>query len=445
MSGIFLWLLVSNCAGARVATFSLALFACMPMELLYGRMVNFEPVILMLMLAGLLGLRYWRVSGNETWYWAAIGVFLVGLWVDWAMHIFVLTMCVSWLFWGGSKNRRTAWYLFAATAFFGVLHLIRIRLLRADAWSDLAHTFFKRVGTQSNIRFTELQWVDRIYSNLSTHFLLVAWALSLVGIVVVLLRKDRSSGYRFLGWSCLLIAITDLLFLCIFQNDSYIHRYIAYYLLVPLAILGGLGFDQIVTRIHTALPSGVLVRPLAEGVLVVSFFCFSAYSGLLKSDGLRDPFRILDTRVSEPPNLIPLLGETIRDNFPPQADVLCNFLPNYGPQLGYYAQRNLVNNLLDYNSWRNFLEGTSERSVGGVIWLGSPNAREIVAHLPAGTRKYLTIDNQRFCLWKPNVSDATGKSRQSSNIHGAISHLTPSPSSVRPERVNSEIAQIKSI
>ncbi|CAN5826459.1 hypothetical protein BH09VER1_BH09VER1_41940 [soil metagenome] len=444
LSGLFLWLLVSNCIGARVATFCLALFVCMPMELLYGQMVNFEPVILTLMLGGLLCLRYWRVTGNETWRWVAIGAFLAGLWVDWAMHIFVLTLCLSWLWRGESRNRRTAWYLIVATVFFGALHLVRIRLLRPDAWSDLAHTFFKRVGTQSNVPFTEVQWIERIFSNLSIHFISIAWILSVVGVAVILLRKARSEGYRFLGWTCLLITITDLLFLCIFQNDSFIHRYIAYYLIAPVSILGGIGLDLIFERLKGSPSSGGIARPLAAAALVLIFFCFSAYSGLFKSDTLRDQFRILDAQASEPPDLIPQLGETIRDNFAPKTNVLCNFLPNYGPQLGYYAQRTLVNNLLDYGSWRNFLRSDQQTGIGGVIWLDAANSHEIIDHLPPGTKKYLTIENLRFCIWKPLASNTTVGTRQISNFHEGLTHSAPAPLRAAPAPSSPKSSQIKS-
>jgi 4-amino-4-deoxy-L-arabinose transferase-like glycosyltransferase len=58
-SVILLWLLARSCVGIRAASLSAAVFACLPMELLYGKMVNFEPIVLMLILGALLCLRYW--------------------------------------------------------------------------------------------------------------------------------------------------------------------------------------------------------------------------------------------------------------------------------------------------------------------------------------------------------------------------------------------------
>jgi len=47
ISVILVWLLARSCAGVRAATFSVAVFVTLPMELHYGQMVNFEPCTLM--------------------------------------------------------------------------------------------------------------------------------------------------------------------------------------------------------------------------------------------------------------------------------------------------------------------------------------------------------------------------------------------------------------
>ena len=71
---------------------------------------------------------------------------------------------------------------------------------------------------------------------------------------------------------------------------------------------------------------------------------------------MQKQFLVLDFKTSESADLTPKLGETIRDNFEPNTYVLCNFLPVYGPQLGYYAQRNLRNNVVEYRHWQSFLK-----------------------------------------------------------------------------------------
>ena len=60
IGAVLLWLLVKDCTNARTAAFAVIAFAAMPMELRYGRMVNFEPIDLVWMLGALLCLRYWE-------------------------------------------------------------------------------------------------------------------------------------------------------------------------------------------------------------------------------------------------------------------------------------------------------------------------------------------------------------------------------------------------
>src|SRR5438477_1327074 len=107
-SVILLWLLVRSCVGVRAATLSAAVFVCLPMELRYGKMVNFEPPLLMLILSALLCLRYWRLSTNAFWKTAAFGFLVAGMWVDWATYIFVIVLCI-WFLNSKTNDRGFGW------------------------------------------------------------------------------------------------------------------------------------------------------------------------------------------------------------------------------------------------------------------------------------------------------------------------------------------------
>ena len=79
---------------------------------------------------------------------------------------------------------------------------------------------------------------------------------------------------------------------------------------------------------------------------------------------------------------------------------MCNFLPDYGPQLAYYAQRDIVNNLSEYRFWDPHLNDPSKR-VGGVVWVTSnPASQRILSQLPSGSKRFVTFGNITFCLWK---------------------------------------------
>jgi 4-amino-4-deoxy-L-arabinose transferase-like glycosyltransferase len=193
VSVVLLWLLVRSCVGSRTATLSAAVFASLPMELRYGQMVNFEPCVLMFMLGALLCLRYWNFSGNAFWRYGALGVILAGLWVDWAMYIFVLSLCVCLLV-RSSEGRRFARVLLIAAILSATVYLIRIRLLRPDAWENLTHALVVRLGSSGSDRFTEFQWIKSVLSSLLTHFLLLGWVLATAGAVITFRARHRDEG-----------------------------------------------------------------------------------------------------------------------------------------------------------------------------------------------------------------------------------------------------------
>ncbi|MEO6845679.1 MAG: PIG-L family deacetylase [Chthoniobacterales bacterium] len=402
ITGIFLWLLVRNCAGERTAAFSVAIFTVLPMELHYGKMVNFEPLVLLLILGGLLSLRYWQISGLRYWKWAFFGALMLGMWVDWAMHLFVLVLCAYWFIRPDKKMRRIAWTLLLSAIVFSVMYIIRIRMLNPGAWDSLASTFVRRIGATSPIHFTETQWANKISLAFKTHFLPVGWLLSIAGAIVILWKKSRDANLRWLGWACASVTLMDCLFVGIFQNDSYIHPYIAFYLIVPVAVLGGVGLDSMTDWFQKRFEVLNFGRNAVTG-LACLVLIFIGYSGVEQSNAMKRYFSILDFKVAEPPDLIPKLGETIRENFSPDTCVLCNFEPVYGPQLGYYAQRTLLGNISEYPSWEHFLQNPPQKSMGGVIWMNSANARQLLTELPAGTRNFIEVDNIPFCIWKPST------------------------------------------
>ena len=395
-SVLFLWLLVRSAVGVRAATLSAAIFASLPMELRYGQMVNFEPCVLMLILGALLCLRYRQVSGRASWQWAALGFILVGLWVDWAMYLFVVALCAFWLPRARPDERRFVLAAVAGATLSGTLYLLRIHSLRPEAWHNLIDTFLVRLGSGKGGYFTEAQWITRVGKSLVTHFLPMGWILAAIGAAI--LFRGRVDGLRWLGRACGSVFLMDALFVAIFQNDSYIHHYISFYFIAPIAVAAGIALDRLVSR-WRAMVMPRRFRGTGE-LAVILLVIGIGMSGWSRANALNGRFQILDYTTAEPVTLIPELGKAIRATFPSGTHVLCNFLPDFGPHLAYYAQRDIRNNLSEYRFWRTYLDDPSAR-VGGVVWVTSSAASQnIMAKLPAGTKRLVTIENLQFCLWK---------------------------------------------
>jgi LmbE family N-acetylglucosaminyl deacetylase/4-amino-4-deoxy-L-arabinose transferase-like glycosyltransferase len=397
-SALLLWLLVRSCVGTRTATLSAAVFACLPMALRYGQMVNFEPCVLMLILGALLCLRYWTVSGEARWRHAALGVILTGLWVDWAMYIFVVSLCICWL----SRSRDTrsfAKVLILAALFSAACYFIRIQLVRPDAWQNLAHTFIARLGWSSSDQFTGLQWLTKVFHSLALHFLPLGWVLAAAGAFAAFRARQHDKNLLWLLRACVCVFVMDVFFVGAFQNNSYIHQYLSFYLLAPVAILAGIALDRLITFFQSNFTARKFA--LVGELLALALVAAMGTEGLFQTRVLQQQFRILDHRTPEAPNLIPKLGAAIRKTFPPGTRVLCNFLPEYGPQLAYYAQREIVNNLSDYRFWQRFLRDAAE-PVGGVIWVVPRASHDLISKLPPGSKHFVRVGDQSFCLWTRN-------------------------------------------
>jgi Dolichyl-phosphate-mannose-protein mannosyltransferase len=401
VSVVLLWLLVRSCCGIRAASLSAAVFACLPMELRWGRMVNFEPVVLMLILGTLLCLRYWHLSRSSLWQTAAFGLLVIGMWVDWAMYIFVLVLCTWWFLDSNANHTRFASAVLFAALISGLLYFISIRPLKPNAWEDLSNAFLFRIGSGSRApvgfapkHFTEAEWIKRVATSLITYFPPLSWVFAALGGTVMLEGRRRNEGLPWLGWACLMVFTMDAIFLGVFQNASYIHPYIAFYLVAPISMTAGVALDRLITQLD-AFPAPKLFRGLPIYIICILLVA-AGISGEHRARALEEQTRILDYKAVERANLIPELGAAIRESFPSDTCVLCNFFD--GPQLGYYAQRILIQNLVEYRSWTKYLQASPKR-VGGVVWMGPIMAEDIVTKLPVGTKRFVKLGDVSFCFW----------------------------------------------
>lgn len=401
-SAVLLWLLVADCLGLRTATFSTAIFVGLPMSLQYGGMVNFEPVVLMLILLALLARRYEERSGRTVWKVVFYTALFLGMWVDWAMHLFALV----WFAWGISRpereSRRLAWTLLVMAGLSALLYLLRIQLLRPDALQNLYSAFCVRITSDAKYRFTEWQWICRVSHSLVRHYLWSGILMAGLGAVLAY-RRRQEEGIAWIGRAAALVFGMDAVFVGVFQNDSYIHEYIAFYFVVPVALMAGIALNELARQIDdvSKAPS-----PGVVGACVALALAWAGIAaGQAQTHALNRRFCILSLQKEEPESLIPSIGEAIRSHFNPATRVLCNFMPYYGPHLEYYARRQLAPNLAEPDYWKTFLKRT-HGEVGGVVWMGDHEAKAILSRLPPGKKEFVRVANETFCFWQPAAAAA---------------------------------------
>jgi 4-amino-4-deoxy-L-arabinose transferase-like glycosyltransferase len=392
-SAALLWLLVKDCLGPRAATLAAALFASMPMELHYGQMVNFEPCVLAALLAGLLGQRHWERNGGRAWFLLMFGGYFIAVSTAWLGYFFVLAIAVHLIIRGRS---RAGWLLVALALLSGALFLVQIRAASPDAWNNLSGAFRLRLGhsTASGQHIPFAPWAARIVESLFIHILWPSWMLAIGGGLIMVRNRRPDPGMVWLGRVALIFFAMDAFYVGAFRNASYIHNYAAFYFILPVAICGGVALDAAAEWLDSRFPlaAGSVAAVLACAVLGVS--------GWRAADGLLGQAYLLETEDAEPGDLILQIGSLIRAEFPPDTDVMTNFDDGYTPQLSYYAQRRIFNNLTYDIYWQKALQHP-DRPLGGIIWTGDTDAGEVLAVLNTGSKRNVRIGGLQFCVWKP--------------------------------------------
>jgi Dolichyl-phosphate-mannose-protein mannosyltransferase len=405
-SAILLWFLVEGAMGKRAAAFAIALFVTLPMELHYGDLVDYEPSLVMWMLAGLVCLRNWKLRRGSRWAILASVCCLGALWTDWPGYLFTAA-AIGWLLLKKEKqSRRFAITLVALASISGILFLLQIRHVNPEAWRDLRTAMAMRLvsgmqpgsaasGAGATAHFGFCEWLRRIFQALDQDYLRLTWLLVLGG-AIYLFRHRKADGPRWMGWAVVLMALAAVPYLVILRNWSFVHDFASFSAIGSIAILAGAGLEAIWRWIEnrSRSDSARATAAIATALLLPSL----AWAGFNRAEEQRSQFLILEGAAAEAANLIPDLGRYCAKVFPPGTTILCNFDPYYSP-LSYYAKNDVLRNLTTREEWT-FGAADQGKSSGGILWLAAPSAPEILASLPAAEISEVEIDGVRFAVWR---------------------------------------------
>ena len=407
-SALLLWFLVRDTIGRRAAALGVAFFAALPMELHYGDMVDFEPCLVMWMLATLVCLRLWAMRQTKRWAALAALCCFAAVWTDWPGYLFVLSLSVSFLFWRNARRPGFALLLLGIAAVSGILFLLDVRHANPNAWRDLWTAITMRFGSGvapgssaadqiAGLHFTFADWLRRILQALSQDYLAPAWFLVLAG-AIYLARNRKSPGFRWLGWAALQMVAAGIPYLLLLRNWSFIHDFASFFVIGSIAICGGLGIEAAVVWMESRQPTRILQPASAIGAL--GLLVWLAAAGFSRAENQRSQLLMLDGKISEPKTLIRDLGLYLAKNFPRDTTILCNFDPYYSP-VSYYAQKTIARNLSSDDEWKTAADEAGPR-LGGIVWVAAPSAPEILAALPKDETSPVEIDGVSFVVWKPD-------------------------------------------
>jgi hypothetical protein len=310
----------------------------------------------------------------------------------------VLVVCLHFLISPGKRNPRLALLLLGLSLFSIVLFLLYVRSARQDAWQNLIAAFnYRLTRTNANgVGVTWAGWTLRMRHTLTSYILPFSWALGVLGTVGVIQRWKTDESLRWLGWAALCFFAQSAFYIIFFPNASYVHAYAAFYLTLPIAMMGGVAIELFLRwcEVHS---TGMRLAGLATAAAVCLFQIFTGQQLAL---ALNTPLRILD-RNNQPTDLIPELGRLMHEKFPEGTTIIYNY--GWSPHLLYYAQcRPNPKRISTADDWTKAVKDPTIAPVGCVIWLEKANASEILAALPAGSREEINVRGIPFCFWKPD-------------------------------------------
>ena len=304
--------LTTSLGGRRAGLLSLIAFLAMPSQLYYGRMPNHEPIALPLMIAAAWAALSWSRRPSASSFLLCLLAIALACLSSWAAFFFAAALGVSALL-GMPRGRSLFLGIGAASSAVLVFLFWHIRIVRADAWSDLLAAFFQRsnaVGLSEWLT-TEANWISRL--------------LTPIGAAAALLHLARIVRLR-AGAEIVVfpLAVAGWANVLLFRQGAFVHEYYCYFLGAPAAAVVGLTLAREGTRNLAAI---VLSAMILAGVLV---------AGNLRTQ----QSRLYASDVPESRRFIVDLGRQIAEVFPTDAKVLVDVQP-IGEHLAFYSNRRM--------------------------------------------------------------------------------------------------------
>lgn len=243
-----IWRIGVRLRGQAYGLLAAAIFALVPMNAFYGRMVNHEAPVLAFVLAALLAYLRWRDGEGTRWFVASLAALALAMASGWPGYYMAGFLAAFHLIAerGTRRDRRVLLYPALALASFG-LFVLHVAWLRGGAGlEELAAQFLTRTSAHT-ADFTEAGTEHFTWRGFVLLWAVRAWKLFTLPVLAAVLfelwdsvreRGGPAARARMVALLLLVFAVTHLL---LFRQGAWVHEFWGSYLSAPLALLAAGG------------------------------------------------------------------------------------------------------------------------------------------------------------------------------------------------------------
>ena len=280
---LLIYLIVQKLWDKETALLSSIFATFMPMSVYFGRIVNFEPVVLFFALLIIFGYIYWTETNEKKYFFLMlIGVILGGL-TDWPLYLILPFLLGHSLI--TKKNTKSIVLIFSIGCLIAVSYLVlKSYLIGYDAG---VKSWFTLVSIRSNASsfLLNYEFYTRLFQRLLNWFTVIPLVLSVYGVyqsLRVILREKilndniKNSEKHLIP---LIILMFGLSWILLFPQSTYVHLFQLFYLIPGVSIYAAIGLRYF---LHKKSGNRLMnVCGIIVAVSILFFFVFSSTNFIL--------------------------------------------------------------------------------------------------------------------------------------------------------------------
>lgn len=345
-----IYLICTKLYGKAMGYFGSILFALLPLNVYFNRMVGYETTsVYFLLLCAYLYLMWVdsQYSNKRVFSWLII-TFIIGTQVHWQNYFIAVFVVFHWLIQSHINKNKNGKEVFLFPILSVILFILNMVYI---SWVEGAHGLFSLVnalkfrlnvsdGNEAINSISISQYISVLTMRFYHYFTIVVSILLVIWLIYIIIDiiKNRNMKLRFFELSLFLLGVS---WIVIFVNHSYVHEFALLEMSAVSCVLVSSGFNSLLNDLRKY--GQTLKMSLNDNIFAI-ITCLIIFIPFLTQS-------YVETKKLHAwhGDLKPLyqLGIKIGQNTKEDSVILADFRNPGPPTIEYYANRNIIYNIND--------------------------------------------------------------------------------------------------